>query len=139
MIDWQRHMLMIAEKLREIATREGNVPFKTGDLRKAHVVEPIGETDALVSVNTPYARATHDGRPKITIKPKRKKALAWSGGEHPAKSVTQPAREGTPWLSDAVTELTDEGLDFLAPDIGDDVADELTKALRARGLNVDRG
>lgn len=132
----QRISLQVAEKLREIATRQGNVPFDKGDLRKAHVVEPSGTEDAILAANTPYARAVHDGRPALTIKPKRKKALAWKGGRHPAKSVKQPAREGNPWLARAVDELEREGLDFLAPELGQDVADELADALRARGLAV---
>lgn len=132
----QRYTLQIAEKIKEIATRQGNVPLDKGDLRKAHVVEPSGTENAILAANTPYARAVHDGRPAITIKPKRKKALAWKGGRHPAKSVKQPAREGNPWLARAVDELEREGLDFLAPELGQDVADELTDALRARGLAV---
>lgn len=132
----QRISLQVAEKLREIATRQGNVPFDKGDLRKAHVVEPSGTEDAILAANAPYARAVHDGRPALTIKPKRKKALAWKGGRHPAKSVKQPARKGNPWLARAVDELEREGLDFLAPELGQDVADELTDALRARGLAV---
>ena len=131
--------LRVAEKLREIATRQGNVPFDKGDLRKAHVVEPHGIDAAMLSANTPYARAVHDGRPALTIKPKRGKALAWSGGRHPVKSVKQPAREGNPWLARAVEELEQEGLGFLAPDVGQEVADELTDALRARGVAVRRG
>lgn len=134
----QRWTLQIAEKLREIATRQGNVPFDKGDLRKAHVVEPSGTTDAILSANTPYARAVHDGRPAITIKPKRKKALAWKGARHPVKSVNQPAGKGNPWLARAVEDLEREGLDFLAPEVGQEVADELTEALRARGLSVRR-
>jgi len=131
--------LKVAEKLREIATRQGNVPFKKGDLRKSHVVEPSGTDDAILSANTPYARPVHDGRPAMTIKPKRKKALSWSGGRHPAKSVKQPARTGDPWLARAVEDLELEGLGFLAPDVGQEVADDLTDALRARGMAVRRG
>lgn len=134
----QKYALQIAEKVREIATRQGNVPFDKGDLRKAHVVEPSGSEDALLSANTPYARAVHDGRPALTIKPKRKKALAWKGGRHPAKSVKQPARKGNPWLARAVKDLEQEGVGFLAPELGQDVADELSDALRARGLAVRR-
>jgi hypothetical protein len=130
--------LKVAEKLREIATRQGNVPFDKGDLRKAHVVEPSGKTDAILSANTPYARAVHDGRPALTIKPKRKKALAFKGGRHPVKSVKQPARKGNPWLARAVEDLEREGLGFLAPELGQEVADELTEALRDRGLKVRR-
>lgn len=134
----QRITLQIAEKLREIATRQGNVPFDKGDLRKSHVVEPSGDMDAILSANTPYARAVHDGRPAITIKPKRKKALAWKGARHPAKSVKQPSRKGNPWLARAVEELEQEGLGFLEPEFGEGVADEFTRALRAGGLEVRR-
>ena len=135
-INLQRITLQVAEKLRDFATRQGNVPFDKGDLRKSHVVEPSGRDDAILSVNTPYARAVHDGRGPITIKPKRKKALAWKGGRHPVKGVKQPARKGNPWLIRAVEDLEREGLDFLAPELGQEVADEMTAALRARGLHV---
>ncbi|MCF6432654.1 hypothetical protein [Leisingera sp. MMG026] len=135
-LNLQRMALQIAEKLREIATRQGNVPFRTGDLRKAHVVEPYGQDDAILSVNTPYARPVHDGRPAITIKPKKGKALHWKGARHPVKSVKQPAREGNPWLLRAVEEMEREGLDFLAPEVGQEVADQLADALRAQGLEV---
>lgn len=134
----QRITLQVAEKLREISTRQGNVPFDTGDLRKAHVVEPSGSDDALLSANTPYARAVHDGRPAQTIKPKRRKALAWKGGRNPVKSVKQPARKGDPWLARAVEELEQEGVAFLAPELGQDVADALSDALRDRGLAARR-
>lgn len=130
--------LQVAEKLREIATRQGNVPLDRGDLRKAHVVEPMGDDAAILGANTPYARAVHDGRPAITIKPKRKKALFWTGAAHPMRAVRQPARKGNPWLARAVATLEAEGLDFLAPQLGQDVADDLTRALRARGLTVSR-
>ncbi len=140
----QRIALQIAYKLHEIATRDGYVPVDKGDLRKSHVVEPHGSTGAILSANTPYARAVHDGRPAITIKPKRAKRLAWrADGKHGkpdrgAAFVNQPARKGNPWLMRAVEELEREGLDFLAPEVGQEVADELTEALRARGLSVRR-
>ncbi len=134
----QQIALQIAEKLREIATRQGNVPFDKGDLRKSHVVQPHGNDAAILSANTPYARPVHDGRPAITIKPKRRKALKWAGAKGPvfAGAAKQPARKGNPWLARAVAELESEGLDFLAPQIGQDVADDLTAALRKRGLHV---
>lgn len=137
----QQIVLQIAERLREISTRQGNVPFWRGDLRKSHVVEPVGPDAAILSANTPYARAVHDGRSAITIKPRRGKALKWAGSDGPlfAKQVHQPARKGNPWLARAVAELQAEGLGFLAPQIGQDVADDLTRALRAKGLNVTSG
>ena len=134
----QQIALQVAEKLREIATRQGNVPFDRGDLRKSHVVQPHGDDGAILSANTPYARAVHDGRPAITIKPKRGKALSWKGAEHPVRAVHQPARAGNPWLMRAVEDLEREGLDFLAPQIGQDVADDLTAALRRHGLTVNQ-
>lgn len=135
----QQIALQIAYKLDEIATRQGNVPWDTGELQKSHVVEPRGAHDALLSANTPYARAVHDGRPAITIKPKKRKgALFWKGAAHPVRAVHQPARKGNPWLARAVAELERDGLDFLAPKIGQQVADELAAALRARGLKVRR-
>ncbi len=135
-MDAQRITLQVAFKLHEIATRQGNVPFLTGDLRKAHVVEPVGTADALVAANTPYARAVHDGRPEITIRSRRKGGLFWEGAAHPMRAVTQPARKPNPWLLRAVEELEREGLGFLADELGEAVADDLTRALRARGLTV---
>lgn len=134
----QQISLQVGEKLREIATRQGNVPFARGDLRKSHVVEPYGSSGAILSVGMPYGRAVHNGRPAITIRPRRKKALMWSGASHPVKAVKQPAREGDPWLARAVDQLRQEGLGFLAPQIGEMLADQLTDALRGQGLEVRR-
>lgn len=127
--------LKVAERLRDLGTRQGRVPFEKGDLRKAHVVEPDGTAGALLSANTPYARAVHDGRPAITIKPKKGKALAWRGAAHPVKSVHQPARKGNPWLAEAVAELEGDGLGFLSDDIGRAAAEDLTDQLRKRGFS----
>ncbi|MDO5606021.1 MAG: hypothetical protein Q4G25_12755 [Paracoccus sp. (in: a-proteobacteria)] len=134
----QQIALQIAEKLREIATRQGNVPFDRGDLRKSHITEPWGADGAILSANMPYARAVHDGRPALTIKPKRKKALKFKGKNGPAfaRAVHQPARKGNPWLARAVATLETEGLDFLAPRIGQEMTDRLNKGLRSRGLHV---
>lgn len=131
--------LQVGEKLREIATRQGNVPFDRGDLRKSHIVEPVGTAAAILSANTPYARAVHDGRPALTIKPKRGKALKWKGAGGAAvfaRAVRQPARKANPWLMRAIATLETEGLDFLGPQIGQSAADDLTRAFRARGFTV---
>lgn len=122
----QKIALQIAYKIHEIATRQGNVPLDTGDLRKAHIVEPIGNDDAVLAANTPYARAVHDGRSAITYKTKK------------GRRVKQPKRKGNPWLLRAVQDMQSEGLGFLTPQIGEEVADELTQALRKRGLNVSK-
>ena len=139
MIDRKKLALRIAERLRAIATRQGNVPFDTGDLRKSHIVEPYGQSGARLSANTPHARAVHDGRPAITIKPKRKKALAWKGAAHPVKAVRQPARDGNPWMMRAVGDLEREGLGFLAPEIGRAAVAGLERALKAKGMRIRKG
>ena len=64
-LDHQQICLQVAEKLREIATRQDNVPFKRGDLRKGHVVEPYGQHAALLAVNTPYGRAVTMAGPPL--------------------------------------------------------------------------
>lgn len=129
----------VAERIRDHATDPGFVPVRSGELRKAHVVMDHGSTDAILTANTPYARAVHDGRPAITIHKKGKRPLVWKGGDgklRGAAFVNQPARAGNPWLQRAVQALEAEGLGFLAPQFGADVAAELTAALRKQGLTV---
>ncbi len=136
MLDVQMISRQVAERIRDHATDPGFVPVQSGELRKAHVVMDYGSTDAILTANTPYARAVHDGRPAITIRPKSRKAILWGGAAHPVRAVRQPARAGNPWLQRAVQALQAEGLDFLAPQFGPDVARELTASLRAQGLTV---
>lgn len=135
MIDKQRICLLTAEKLREIATRQGVVPFDKGDLRKSHVVQPSGSDGARLGTNLPYARAVHDGRPALVIRPKKAKALFF-GGDHPVKAVHQPARAGKPWLHQSIGIMAREGLGFLAPLVGPDVAERLARALAKHNLKV---
>lgn len=135
-IDMQKISLKVAERLRGYATDPGFAPVLSGELRKSHVVQPYGATDALLSANTPYAAAVHEGRAAITIRPKSRKAILWSGAAHPVRAVHQPARVGNPWMRRAVEALSRDGLGFLEPDLGRDVAAELTRALRAQGLTV---
>ncbi len=132
--------LRIGEKLREIATRQGTVPFCTGDLRKSHIVTVKGDGanyKIIVGTNLKYARAIHDGAPSIVIRPKkaggklffwlekdgcrrkpipRGKALSAAiadGKIAVAKQVTLPTRTARPWLRDSVTTLQSEGYEFL--------------------------
>jgi hypothetical protein len=130
MINKRRVTLLVAEKLREIATRQGVVPFDKGDLRKSHVSQTVGADSAAVGSNLPYARAVHDGRPEILIRPRRARALFFPGLDHPVKQVRQPAREGKPWLRQSVDRLKLEGLGFLSPEIGDSAVRALEAAMR---------
>jgi len=161
MLNPQQISLQIAEKVRELATRQSVVPFLTGDLRKSLIVRPLGTAGAVLGSNLPYARAVHDGRPALTIRAKKGKALVfWADGRlgksgRPApfpkdkkafraavasgdlivaSVVHQPARQGRPFLTDAVATLRREGLGWLAPKIGAELAKDLEAALRANSM-----
>jgi hypothetical protein len=126
--------LQIAEKLREIATRQGRVPFKTGWMRKAHRTERAGQVGARMTVDTPYARAVHDGRPALVILPRKGKALFWKGAQHPVRRVSQPARRGRPWITQSIQDLDREGLGWLAPMIGEAAVRDLERQIRSAHL-----
>lgn len=129
--------LLTAERVRDLATQQGRVPFCQGTLRKAHVVRPYGAAGAELSVNTPYARRLHDGGPAFTIVPKKPggrlffwtskegcapkripggaalKAAIKSGQIAVARKVQQKATRSRPWLQDAIAQLPDDGLAYL--------------------------
>jgi hypothetical protein len=129
MIDAAKIALIIAERVREVATRQDTVPFLTGDLRKSIIVAKTGPGRATISSNLPYARAVHDGRPAVTIRPKRKKALFWKGAAHPVKLVKQPARKGRPFLMEAAAEVAAD-LGFLRKFVGESVLSEIRQDLK---------
>jgi len=138
MVTPQQIALMIAERVRDIATRQGSVPFKTGDLRKSVVVQPFGNDGAVIGSNLPYARAVHDGRPQLTIYPKGgKKALKFKIGNKTvfAKKVVQPARKGRPFLREAMAQVEREGPDFLE----DMLEEEVLRVLRRSWGKVFKG
>jgi len=89
-IDLQKIALRIAHRIRAIAIREKLVPVGKpdpdsgkrtgGELRKSiHVSSVPG--GAMVGTNKVYARAVHEGRQALIIRPRRRKALRWKGGE----------------------------------------------------------
>ena len=138
-LDADRLALQIAERIREKATRQGRIPFLRGDLRKSVIVLPAGAGAAYVGSNLPYARAVHDGRPALVIRPKTKKALHWGGEGGPVvKQVVQKARKGKPYLAEAIEELQQEGLGFLSRDLEQEAIAVLETALRRQGLTVKR-
>lgn len=135
-ISRQRVCLLVAEKLREVATRQGIVPFDKGDLRKSHVVQPVGADNARLGTNMPYARAVHDGRPALVIRPKSAKALFFPGLSHPVREVHQKARAARPWMQQSIGIMAREGLSFLVPIVGPEAAERLTRALSRHTLKV---
>lgn len=86
-------------------------PVDTGNLRNSHQmavrVVPGRRVTGEVFTKVKYARAVHNGRRAVTIRPKYRKALHfwWHGREHFAKVVHQPARRGRPWLRTALREV----------------------------------
>jgi hypothetical protein len=140
-------VLQIAEKLREHATRQDVIPFLTGDLKKSVIdfgVQSAGPGRVMIGSNLSYARAVHDGRPALTIKPKHGKFLFWKtrkiggrtfpGAKHPVREVHQKARKAKPFFLWAARNLQREGYGFLYPFLvkhfDEEIAKNITKEIR---------
>ena len=145
-IDLQKVALRIAHRIRAIAIREELVPVGKpdpdsgkrtgGELRKSiHVSSVPG--GAMVGTNKVYARAVHEGRQALIIRPRRKRALAWEGAKHPVKKVFQPARKGKPFFRSAA-DLFEQNLDKEIAGIAldDELARYLAANLRKQGVDV---
>lgn len=129
--------LQIAERLRDLSTEDGRVPFRTGDLRKSIVAELVGHGSATVGSNLNYARPVHEGRPAITIVPKNKKWLRFTvgGSTRFAKKVYQPARAGKPFLREAAQEMSNDGYAFLDRYLEKQVGEEVIKEIK-KGISI---
>ena len=148
-IDLQKIALRIAHRIRAIAIREKLVPVGKpdpdsgkrtgGELRKSiHVSSVPG--GAMVGTNKVYARAVHEGRQALIIRPRRRKALRWKGGDGNylfAKKVFQPARKGRPFFRSAA-DLFEQNLDKEIAGIAldDELARYLAGHLRKQGVDV---
>ena len=62
-------VMKIALKVEDLATEQGRIPFLSGDLRKSITSELIKKGVARVGSPLPYARAVHDGRKALIIRP----------------------------------------------------------------------
>src|SRR5574343_488172 len=98
-------VLRIAQRLRAIAI-ERTVPARTGQLRKSIFVSERGPLSAETATNLAYARAVHDGRKALTIRPRTAKALRFKlGGKGAticAPAVPQKSRPARPFFRDAI-------------------------------------
>ncbi|OQY55453.1 MAG: hypothetical protein B6247_07770 [Candidatus Parabeggiatoa sp. nov. 2] len=144
----------IGAKLVEVTTRQGNIPFYRGDLRKSIVYQTYKDR-VIIGTNLSYARAVHDGRPALTFGPKRAKVLSWwtdpekqrqmlpfpknskafremvKGGQiRVARRVKQKARPANPFFARALQTLRQEGLGFLKDDLELYLITDLEKVLR---------
>lgn len=139
MVADRRLMQLLAEHLREIATRQGNVPRRTGNLYKSIVARVLTDAEAVVGTNVVYARAVHDGRPPMVIRPAKKKALYWQGAAHPVKAVRHPGIKPNPYLARAAERFTREPLPPLVRQyVGEEAARRLEAHFKALGLEVRR-
>lgn len=82
---------------------------RTGNLRNSHqmkVREEVARNQVVgyVFTHVKYARPVHDGRGARVIRPRRKKALAftWNGRRWVLAKVTQGPVRGYPWLRRAL-------------------------------------
>lgn len=148
-VDLQKVALRIAHRIRAIAIREKLVPVGKpdpdsgkrtgGELRKSiHVSSVPG--GAMVGTNKVYARAVHEGRQALIIRPRRRKALRWKGGDGKylfAKKVFQPARKGRPFFRSAA-DLFEQNIDKEIAGIAldDELAQHLAANLRKQGVDV---
>lgn len=124
-----------AQRIRAIVVKE-TVPFRTGELRKSIHVSRLG-SGYLVGTNKVYARAVHEGRKAMIIRPKNGKALYWKGAAHPVKKVFQKARKGKPFFRDAVRIFADNFDDEVRQlGIEDSAAEALKRSLESAGLAV---
>ena len=147
-------------KVIEVTTRQDNIPFYRGDLRKSVVNHSFriteSGTDVLVTVGTniPYGRAVHDGRRAVVIRPRRAKILCWwtnpeksrslipfphgrafndavkTGQIRVSRRVYQPARPANPFFIRAVGMLQHEGFGFLSPILKQHTATEIEEMVR---------
>lgn len=120
-----RVVLILAHRLVDLATERDNIPFRSGDLRKSIDAKLIGPGSATVGSSLPYARAVHDGRPAITIRPNLAKNPPYGHRKHRdpkkarlkftiggklvfARAVRQGPRKPNPFLHRAARELKNE-------------------------------
>lgn len=140
--NWREAEDVIANRLAlrlEAIAVERFVPVKTGELRQSINVEKVGTGHYRVGTNKVYARAVHDGRRAIKIRPRRRKALAWRGAEHPAGAVNQPARKADPFFRHAVEALwanRPQEINRITHDLPGAVVEEIWSRLRKEGVSI---
>ncbi|MEG1913308.1 MAG: hypothetical protein RR091_12580 [Cloacibacillus sp.] len=160
-LDMQSIALKVGHRLRALAVKEtvpigkgskswrkvtkrgksisGGVDKQGGELRRSITCTRFSG-GAIVGTNKIYARAVHEGRRAMIIRPKKKRALAWAGGMAVARRVFQDAREGNPFFRKAV-DLFGDAFDNEVQSLGieEGAAEELKRALENKGLRVKKG
>lgn len=70
-----------------------NSPYDHGLLR-SWFIESLSDVEASIKSPAKYAIYQDQGTKPYVIKPRNKKALFWSGAEHPVKMVRHPGLKG---------------------------------------------
>jgi len=144
-------VLKIAEKVRALATQQGRVPFKSGDLRKSIYTQLIGKGRAVVGSNLSYARAVHDGRRALVISPNLNRnpplgmrVIRGSKAQYAsrarlkfkvgglfvfARQVSQRARKARPFILEAFKDFVKDKA-WIERNISKDYADYIIKKIQ---------
>ncbi len=126
----------VAHRIRAIVV-EKTVPVRTGELRRSIHATRLSKGMWIVGTNKIYARAVHDGRPRVVIRPRKKKALYWKGAPHPVKKVIQPPRKANPFMRRAIEMFfsnIEREIESIMGDFPEKVAKEIIKGLNIRRL-----
>lgn len=129
----------IAHRLRAIVAEE-TVPVRSGELRRSIHVSKRGD-GYLVGTNKIYARAIHEGRPQMVVRPKRAKAMKFKvGGKYIyRKKAVLKKIEGRPFFKQALDKFTanaSKELDAIVPDLSKDLKNLLAYELRNINLQI---
>jgi len=135
----------LAQHLANIALRQGNIPWVSGNLYRSVKPYIISDTEAVVGSDRIYARAVHDG---AIIRPKRAKALVFKAppgwrGRKIKNTDLAVARQVTikpnPFFARAVETFTREPLPYhIRQMVGEEAARALEEQFRAAGLEIKR-
>ena len=132
-INTNRLAARMAHRLRAIVV-EQTIPVKSGELRRSIHVSRRGP-GYIVATNKVYARAVHEGRRSITIRPKSRKALKFTKGGKVVytRKVTLPKTKPQPFFKEALDKFrsnANEELSRIAPEISQDARDILAYQLK---------
>jgi len=152
-VNINRIAFMIGERIREYALSEVPVGQYAGggQLRKTLITTPIGEGEVTVGSPEVYARAVHDGRRAMTIRPnvsknpprgdrkskdpkKARLKFRIGGVDVFATKANLPAMPPNPFLLRAVRRVQQEGFGFvynaILPEVNREIADNIVAGIK---------
>lgn len=76
----------------------GRTPLRASGTLRDQIFPSHGPDFAEISATTRYASWHQEGTAPYVILPKKKQALAWPGGKHPARKVNHPGLPARPFM-----------------------------------------